>query len=68
MALVWELATMGNDAPRLFRAAIRRLEADPASGAADPVRQSAAMMSAGRWIAGAVLAGAALIAGALLLA
>jgi len=67
-ALAWELAKVGNDAPRLLRAAIRRLEADPASTATDPANHpSTALISASRWIAGAILAGAALIAGALLL-
>jgi len=67
-ALAWELAKVGNDAPRLLRAAIRRLEADPASSATDPVSHpSTALISASRWIAAAILAGAALIAGALLL-
>lgn len=66
-ALAWELGRIGGDAPRLLRAAIRRLEADPAGGEAAAARQSAATITAGRWIAGAIVAGAALIAGALLL-
>lgn len=66
-ALAWELGKIGNDAPRLLRAAIRRLEAEPARGAVDPSNQSAALISASRWIAGAILAGSALIAGASLL-
>ncbi len=65
-ALAWELGKLGDDAPRLLRAAIRRLETGPAE-AAVPTAQFAANLSAARWIAGAILAGAALMAGALLL-
>lgn len=64
-ALAWEAGKIGDDAPRLLRAAIRRLEADPAEASGEEL--SSALTSAGRWIAGAVLAGTALIAGALLL-
>lgn len=64
--LAWELSKIGDDAPRLLRAAIRRLEADPA-GAAPVQGQAAAIVSAAQWIAGAVLIGAILVSGALLL-
>ncbi|MGV3481320.1 MAG: ABC1 kinase family protein [Sphingobium sp.] len=66
-ALAWELGKLGDGAPRLVRAAVRRLEADPADAAAPHAALSAALSTAGRWIAAAILAGAALIAGALLL-
>lgn len=64
-ALAWEGARIGDDAPRLLRAAIRRLEAEPTAVAASP-EQLAATMSAARWIAGAILVGALLIAGAVI--
>ncbi|AXB79088.1 hypothetical protein TQ38_021320 [Novosphingobium sp. P6W] len=65
-ALAWEMLKVGDDAPRLVRAALRRLEADPAP----PVHAAngAAILSAGRWIAGAIFAGLALVAVALALA
>jgi ubiquinone biosynthesis protein len=63
-ALAWELGKIGDDAPRLLRAAIRRLEVDPAESAFRR-DQLAAMLSTGRWIAGAVLIGAAMVAAAL---
>lgn len=66
-ALAWEIGKIGDDAPRLLRAAIRRLEADSASPAIPRQDQLAAMISASRWIAGAIMAGATLIAGASLL-
>lgn len=65
-ALAWELSKIGDDAPRLLRAAIRRLEADPV-GAASAQEQAAAIMSAARWIAGAILVAAVGVAGGLLL-
>ena len=64
-ALAWEIGRIGEDAPRLVRAAVRRLEADPES----PVLlqdHRPAILSAGRWIAGAVLAGSVVIAAAIL--
>lgn len=60
-ALAWELSKASEDAPRLLRAAVRRLEADQGSAVPDK-EQAAAIASAARWIAGAVIAGAALIA------
>lgn len=68
-ALVWELGKIGDDAPRLLRAAIRRLEADPATGTIDaaPDRMASALRTLGYWIAGAVLAGSALVAGTLVM-
>jgi ubiquinone biosynthesis protein len=63
-ALIWELGKTGEDAPRLIRAAVRRLEAEPATvtlaGNADQSRTA-------QWIGGAIVIGAAMIAGALLL-
>lgn len=64
-ALAWEFGRIGADAPRLLRAAIRRLEEEP-QGRTDG-NQGAAILSAGRWIAAAFLAGAVMIAGASLL-
>ncbi|MBN8805539.1 MAG: AarF/ABC1/UbiB kinase family protein [Sphingopyxis terrae] len=60
-ALTWEMMKLGDDAPRLLRALVHRLEAEPAATAppADPV-------IAGRWIAAAIVIGAALIAAALI--
>lgn len=65
-ALAWELGRIGDDAPRLVRAAIRRMEAEPAPPAASSA-DGAAILAAARWVAGSLLAGAALVAGALLL-
>ncbi|MDF0486585.1 AarF/UbiB family protein [Sphingomonas sp. H39-1-10] len=65
-ALAWELSKVSDDTPRLLRAAIRRLEADPVNGATS-TEQAEAMLSAARWIAGAIVVGAALLSGALLL-
>ncbi|MFV0623316.1 ABC1 kinase family protein [Sphingomonas sp. ac-8] len=61
-ALAWELGKIGSDAPRLLRAAIRRLESEPV-----PPEQNAgaATLAAGRWIASAIVVGAALIAATL---
>lgn len=63
-ALAWELGRIGDDAPRLLRAATRRLEGEASSEAVrkDP---AAAIVSAGRWIAASILAGAAMVAAAL---
>lgn len=65
-ALAWELNKIGDDAPRLLRAAIRRLEADPA-GTGSAREQGAVIKSAARLIAVAILAAAVVVAGALLL-
>lgn len=57
--LAWELGRIGDDAPRLLRLLVRRLEAEPAVPVAvQPDRAGS------RWIAAAILAGAALIAAA----
>jgi ubiquinone biosynthesis protein len=64
-ALAWELLKVGDDAPRIVRAALRCLEADPV--APDPAGNTAAILSAGRWIAGAIFLGLAIVAGALVL-
>ncbi len=63
-SLAWELGKIGDDAPRLLHAAIRRLEAEPQSRTPD---HRAAIRAGSRWIAGAVLAGAAMVAGAIML-
>lgn len=63
-ALAWELGKIGDDAPRLLRAAIRRLEAEPATGG-EQDRIAAALRASASWIAGAILAGSAVLAAAL---
>src|SRR3546814_18311277 len=63
-ALMWEMLRLGDDAPRLIHAAVRRLEAPPLAQAAT---NDVAIRAAGRWIAGALLAGFALVAGPSLL-
>lgn len=65
--LAWELGKLGDDAPRLLRAAIRRLDVDPAEATIRQQEQLAALTAVGRWIAGAIVVGGALVAGALLL-
>ncbi|PZQ59668.1 MAG: ubiquinone biosynthesis protein [Sphingomonas taxi] len=65
-ALAWEVGKIGDDAPRLVRAMIRRMEADPALAAANTAHAEA-IVSAARWLSGAVIVAAALIAAALLL-
>jgi len=65
-ALTWELGRVGSEAPRLVRAAVRRLEADPENRMATPDPRPA-ILSAARWIAGAVLIGSTIIAAALVL-
>lgn len=65
-SLAWELGRVSEDAPRLLRATLRRLEAEPAE-ALPPTAQPDAIRAAGRWIAGAILAGAALLAAAIFL-
>lgn len=64
-SLGWELLRLGEDAPRLLRAAVRRLEAGPAE-AGGQKDQAAAILSAGRWVAGAIVLGSVVLAGALL--
>ena len=65
-SLALELGLIGDDAPRLLRAAVRRLEAEPPK--TDTGGQAAAAIRyAAHWISAAVVAGAALIAGAILL-
>ncbi len=65
-ALLLELARIGDDAPRLLRAAIKRLEADPASSRTDE-RLAASVLFAGRWIAAAIMLGAILVTGGLVI-
>lgn len=62
-ALGWELAKIGDDAPRLIRAAIRKLEAEPIQAASGT--DAAALRDAARWIAGSVVIAGALVAGAI---
>ena len=57
-ALMWELGRIGDDAPRLLRALVRRMEAEPTPAA------PATADTGARWIAAAILSGAALIAAA----
>jgi ubiquinone biosynthesis protein len=60
--LAWELGQIGDDAPRLLRLLVRRLEAEPVVPVAvQPDRAGP------RWIAAAILAGATLVAAAGLL-
>ena len=60
-AVAWELIKIGDDAPRLIRAAVRRLEADsPVAGSSAP-----SLREEMRLIAGSLFAGCALLAGAL---
>ena len=59
--VAWELLKIGDDAPRLIRAAIRRLEQDrtpPASSPSDRSRASADI----RWVAAAIVSGAVIMA------
>lgn len=63
-ALAWELVRTGDDAPRLIRAAIQRLENQP-SARTPAASAPNASPSEVRWLAGAILAGAAIISGAL---
>lgn len=62
-AVGWELVKIGDDAPRLIRAAIRKLESEPATGPSNDT--SEALRYASRWIAGSVVVAGALVAGAI---
>ena len=64
-SLAWEIGKLGDDAPRLVRAAARRLEAEPVTTPPAAAASSDAIIAAGKWIAGAVVLGAALIGGAI---
>lgn len=66
-AVAWELLKLGYDAPRLLRAAIRRLEVVPPEAPADDGRADA-ILAAGRWIAAAIIAGSLMNAGVRFLA
>ncbi len=57
-----ELLRAGDDAPRLIRAAVARLEAPAPSARAD---SSSALIGTLRWLAAAIFAGSALIAAAI---
>lgn len=65
-ALALEAGRIGEDAPRLLRAAIRRLEDPPASDKSVALESDALRMAA-RWIASAVFASSLVIAAALVL-
>jgi ubiquinone biosynthesis protein len=67
-ALAWEVGKLGDDAPRLLRAAIRKLESEAPDPAQSQERIAQAVRSGARWIGGAVLAGAVLVGAAVLLA
>lgn len=58
-----ELLRAGDDAPRLIRAAVARLEAPPA--AIQPHPSAVASVAALRWLAAAIFCGSALIAAAI---
>ncbi len=62
-AVVWEIAKAGDDAPRLIRAAIRRLETDGATPTGLE-RHLDGLLSGLHWVAGAIIAGATMIAAA----
>jgi len=65
-ALALELARLGDDAPRLIRALVRRLENEPAARpSGEPVAR--AILRAGMGIAGAILVSGLMVATALLL-
>ncbi|MFG6283069.1 AarF/ABC1/UbiB kinase family protein [Sphingomonas sp. S6] len=66
-ALAWELGKIGDDAPRLLRAAIRRLEDAPPTPSPNN-GQADAILASGRWIAAAIIFGSLLIAGVRFLA
>ncbi len=61
-ALALEISRIGDDAPRLIRAAVRRLEAEPTGHMVDT---SGALRSAGRLIAGAIVVGSLVISAAI---
>lgn len=63
-ALLRELGRISDDAPRLLRTAVHKLEADKALPVPPP-DMGPAILSAGRWIAGAIVVGAAMVAAAL---
>lgn len=62
-AFTWELIKLGEDGPRLLRAVLRKLEAEPAK-----VASSADAAAAGRWIAGGIVIGCGMVAAALIFA
>jgi ubiquinone biosynthesis protein len=64
-ALLIELVRVGDDAPRLLRAAVKRLEAEPAASGSDE-RLVTAVTSAGRWIAAAIVLAAVMVAAMLI--
>lgn len=59
-ALAWELARVGDDAPRLVRAAVRRLETEPGPALPEKRPETGFLL-----IAGAILTGSAVIAAAI---
>lgn len=64
-ALLREVGRIGDDAPRLLRSAVQKLESDRPLPPPPP-DYGPAIASAGRWIAGAIVVGAGVIAAALL--
>jgi len=64
-ALLVELVRIGDDAPRLLRAAVKRLEAEPDASRADE-RIASAVTSSGRWISAAIVLAAIVVAGAVI--
>ncbi|WP_157216165.1 ABC1 kinase family protein [Flavisphingomonas formosensis] len=65
-ALALELARIGDDAPRLIRVLVNRLETEPAADRAG-APSADAIVHAGKWVAGAIVMAGLLIAGALFL-
>ncbi len=61
-AFGWELMKLGDDAPRLLRGIVRKLDAEPAT-VAPPIDPT----TAGRWIAAAIVIGFAMMTTALVL-
>jgi ubiquinone biosynthesis protein len=63
-ALLFEVARLYDDAPRLLRALTRRLEGEPAVA---PEAVSPAIVTAGKWVAGAIVVASVVLSAALVL-
>jgi ubiquinone biosynthesis protein len=61
-ALLWELARIGDDAPRLLRAAVQKLEGGSTNADANQQDVAQAIAATGRWIGRAILLAGATIA------
>ncbi|MGH6616692.1 ABC1 kinase family protein [Sphingomonas sp.] len=61
-ALLWELARIGDDAPRLLRAAVQKLEGGSTNTDANQQDVAQAIAATGRWIGRAILLAGATIA------